>query len=100
MELSIEQLADLRIAINKSDEKLKALNKEYDEKYPLLEHAIAENIRLIQEVEQQVQIKENLILENETLRKEKEKINGEFDKRNEVNYKRMQEEQAKIDSDK
>jgi hypothetical protein len=75
MELSIEQLADLKIAIEKNARILKENESKSNELISTNTHLVSENIRLKSEITQQVEIKENLIKENNEIRKEKDLIN-------------------------
>lgn len=100
MELSIDQLAELKIAIEKSSVKERELNTKVTELEWMYNHYTWENKRLENEIKQQIEIKENLIKENNDIRKEKETIQWEYEKRNQENYKKISETQAKLDETK
>lgn len=96
--LSIEQLADLKIAIEKRNNEFRALNEEFTQKTNELENKKNEHIRLTAEVETLVAHKEGLIKENEDLRSEKSVINAEFNKKSEEQYKELREREERVSS--
>lgn len=100
MELTINQLADLKIAIEKENNKLSEIQKKYDEMKSQYDHLISENTRLTDEVKIQADRKEKLIKENEDFRAEKQKIQDEYEQKNSVVYKEIKEERDQIDQEK
>ena len=100
MELTINQLADLKIAIEKENNKLSEIQKKYDEMKSQYDHLISENTRLTDEVKIQADRKEKLIKENEDFRIEKQKIQDEYEQKNSVVYKEIKEEREKLDQEK
>jgi len=72
MELSIEQLADLTIAIKKNELTLKEKEKRNIELDKLNKNFVSTNNRLEQDIELQVDRLEKAKAENEALRQEKE----------------------------
>ena len=98
MELSIEQLADLKIAIEKNARILKENESKSNELISTNTHLVSENIRLKSEITQQVEIKENLIKENNEIRKEKDLINWEYEKRSNENYLKIKKAQDELES--
>lgn len=98
MDLTIEQLADLKISIEKYKNDLKEITAKHD-------HLIAENKnldetnrRLEKEINIQVERKERHIAENETLLAEKQKIIEDFDSKSAVQYRELREKEEKVTS--
>lgn len=100
MELTINQLADLKIAIEKENNKLSEIQKKYDEMKSQYDHLISENTRLTDEVKIQADRKEKLIKENEDFRIEKQKIQDDYETKNAIVYKEIKEERDQIDQEK
>ena len=100
MELTINQLADLKIAIEKENNKLSEIQKEYDVIKSQYDHLISENTRLTDEVKIQADRKEKLIKENEDFRIEKQKIQDDYETKNAIVYKEIKEERDQIDQEK
>lgn len=94
--LSIEQLAELKIAIKKADTELQdklGKNKELEKRNS---HLTQENKRLSDEIEVQDQRKDNAIKDNESLRAEKEGILSKFAEENEKQYKELREREGAV----
>lgn len=100
MELTINQLADLKIAIEKENNKLSEIQKKHDEIKSQYDHLISENTRLTDEVKNQADRKEALIKENEYFRIEKQKIQDDYEAKNAIVYKEIKEDRDQIDQEK
>ena len=78
-EFTIQQLADLNIAVRESENKLKVLTKELSTVNSELDHNRSESIRLCNEAKEYAVMKEGLIRDNEKLRQEKDIINSKYE---------------------
>lgn len=100
MELSIEQLANLKIAIDKENTKLNELKKEFNTLKPNYDHMESQLVRITEEVEVQAKIKENLIKENNEIREEKQKIQDDYEQKNAIVYQEIRRDREQIDQEK
>lgn len=96
MDLSIEQLADLKIAIQTKSKELKGIEKTLEDKVALNNHLTNDNVRLESEIKEQVKIKEALIEENTKLRAEKDVISAEYEEKNAKVYAEIHDRETKV----
>ncbi|NDK08272.1 hypothetical protein EOM39_03405, partial [Candidatus Gracilibacteria bacterium] len=96
MELSIEQLADLKIAIKGESKKYDELKQTNEGLVVVNSNLTSNNKRLEKEIDEQVRIKEATIEENNKLRAEKEGINSEFEIKSNKQYEELRIKEQEI----
>ena len=97
--ITIEQLADLRIAIKKNEATLKEKQEANTTLEAINKHLVENNKQLEQELEVQADRIVTAKAENEALREEKEGILSKFAKDNEKAYKELREKEKGIAND-